>query len=168
MAGRARQWLPYAAAIAAMTAILAAGLSLIHPWGNLRENSSTAAAVLAGEAVPVQVRTLLVQKCGDCHSNNTRWPLYSRVAPTSWLVEHDVALGRRNLNFSTWEQYGIDARIDLLSKVGSQLRQEKMPLRGYLMLHSEARLSAAERELILNWSKTERRRLLLLLRCADL
>ena len=160
MTGPAKRWPPYAAGIAAMTAVFAAGLSLIHPWGNLRASSSSP-SILVGEAVPGQVRTLLAQKCGDCHSNNTRWPLYSRVAPASWLVEHDVASGRNHLNFSSWEQYGLDARIDLLSKVGSQLRQGKMPLRGYLLLHPEARLSAAERELILNWSKTERRRLLL-------
>ena len=157
----AQRWRAYAAGIAATTAIFAAGLSLIHPWGNLRENSSSPASILVGEAAPARVRTVLAQKCGDCHSNNTRWPLYSRVAPASWLVEHDVASGRKHLNFSIWEQYGIDSRIDLLSKVGSQLRQEKMPLRGYVFLHPEARLSAAERELILNWSKMERRRLLL-------
>lgn len=156
-----KRWRPYVAGIAAMTAIFAAGLSLIHPWGNLRQDSPANTAVLVDEAVPGQVRTLLAQKCGDCHSNNTRWPLYSRVAPVSWLVEHDVAFGRMHLNLSSWERYAIDARIDLLSKVGTQLRQEKMPLRGYLVLHPEARLSAAERELILNWSKTERRRLLL-------
>ena len=157
----AKRWPPYVAGLAAMTAIFAAGLSLIHPWGNVRQDSSSPAAILTDEAVPGQVRRLLAQKCGDCHSNNTRWPLYSLVAPVSWLVEHDVASGRTHLNFSSWEQYGIDARIDLLGKVGTQLRQEKMPLRGYLLLHPEARLSEAERELILNWSKKERRRLLL-------
>ena len=161
MNGPEKRWLPYTVGLMAMTAMFAAGLSLIHPWGNLRENSSSPAAILADGAVPGQVRTILAQKCGDCHSNNTRWPPYSRVAPISWLVEHDVVTGRKHLNFSIWEKYGTDARIDLLSKVGSQLRQEKMPLRGYLLFHPEARLSAAERELILNWSKAERRRLLL-------
>ena len=156
----AKRWLPYTAAMAAMVAIFAAGLSLVHPWGNLRQNSSVRAPILVDEAVPGQVRTLLAQKCGDCHSNNTHWPLYSRVAPTSWLVEHDVAFGRKHLNFSSWEQYGSDVRIDLLSKVGSQLRRGRMPLRGYLWLHPEARLSAAERELILDWSRVERRHLL--------
>ena len=157
----AKQWLPYVAGIAAMSAIFAAGLSLIHPWGNLRQNPSAAAAILADEAVPGRIRILLAQKCGDCHSNDTRWPLYSRIAPASWMIEHDVALGREHLNFSKWEQYGVDARIDLLSKMGTQVRQQKMPLRGYLFLHPEARLSPAERELILNWSRMERRRLVL-------
>jgi hypothetical protein len=140
--------------------VSAAGLSLVHPWGNLRNNSSSPSAILGSEPVPGEVRSLLEHKCGDCHSNNTRWPLYSRVAPASWLIEHDVAQGREHLNFSSWERYSTDTRVDLLSKVVSQLRQEKMPLKGYIVLHPGARLSPAERKLIMDWSKVERRRLL--------
>jgi Haem-binding domain len=47
-----------------------------------------------------------VAACYDCHSNQTRWPLYSRVAPMSWLVTRDVQRGRDKLNFSTWEGSG--------------------------------------------------------------
>jgi hypothetical protein len=105
------------------------------------------------------VRSVVAQKCGDCHSNNTRWPLYSSIAPASWLVEHDVHEGREHLNLSLWEQYSIDSRIDLLGKMGSQLRQGKMPLKQYLLLHPEARLPEAERKLIVDWTKAERKRL---------
>ena len=31
-------------------------------------------------------RTLAKQACFDCHSNETEWPAYSRVAPVSWLI----------------------------------------------------------------------------------
>jgi cytochrome c len=136
-----------------------AALSLTHPWGNLRSGSPVGGSMLAGSSVPDEVRTVLARKCGDCHSNNTRWPLYSKIAPTSWLVEHDVHEGREHLNLSSWEKYSIDNRIDLLGKMGSQLRQGKMPLKQYLLLHPEARLSEAERKLILDWTKVERKRL---------
>jgi hypothetical protein len=68
--------------------------------------------------------------------------------------------GREHLNLSSWEHYSIDNRIDLLGKMSSQLRQGKMPLKQYLLLHPEARLSEAERKLIVDWTKTERRSLL--------
>jgi hypothetical protein len=100
-----------------------------------------------------------VQKCGDCHSNATHWPLYSRIAPSSWLVEHDVHAGRQHMNLSAWEQYSLDERIDLLGKMGSQVRQGKMPLKPYLLLHPEARLSGSERKLLVDWAKAERKRL---------
>jgi cytochrome c len=144
---------------AAITVLAVAALSLAHPWGNLRTGSQREGSMLAGPNVPDEVRATLAQKCGDCHSNNTHWPLYSRVAPASWLVEHDVHEGREHLNLSAWEQYSIDNRIDLLGKMGTQLRQGKMPLKQYVLLHPEARLSDAERKLILDWTKAERRRL---------
>jgi cytochrome c len=143
---------------AAIAALAVAALSFIHPWGNLRVGPA-GNAILAGSSAPDDVRAMLGRKCGDCHSNNTRWPLYSRVAPTSWLVEHDVHAGRERLNLNSWEQYCVDSRIDLLAKIGTQLRQGKMPLKQYLLLHPEARLSDAERTLIIDWTKVERRRL---------
>jgi hypothetical protein len=150
---------------AAVAALAVAALSLIHPWGNLRTGPagaslSASAPLLAGANAGDEVRSVFARKCGDCHSSNTQWPLYSRIAPASWLVEHDVHLGREHMNLSLWAQYSVDNRIDLLAKMGSQLRQGKMPLKQYLLLHPEARLSEAERKLILDWTKNERRRLL--------
>ena len=144
----------------AIAVLSVAALSLTHPWGNLRSDAPGGHAMLTGSNAPDQVRTVLTQKCGDCHSNNTRWPLYSKVAPTSWLVEHDVHEGREHLNLSSWEQYSIDTRIDLLGKMNTQLRQGKMPLKQYLFLHPEARLSDAETKLILEWTRFERKRLM--------
>jgi len=145
---------------ATITAFAVAALSFVHPWGNLHSGFPAGSATLAGTNAPDEVRTVLAQKCGDCHSNDTRWPLYSRIAPTSWLVEHDVHEGREHLNLSYLEQYSIDSRIDLLGKMSTQLRQGKMPLKQYLLLHPEARLSEPERKLILEWAKTERKRLI--------
>ena len=48
-------------------------------------------------------RALAKQACFDCHSNETEWPAYSRVAPVSWLIQHDVSEGRAVLNFSEWQ-----------------------------------------------------------------
>jgi cytochrome c len=141
---------------AVVAALAIAGLSLVHPWGNLQTDSNKSAPILVGSNAPDDIRAVLEKKCGDCHSNNTRWPVYSRVAPSSWLVEHDVHEGRQHMNLSLWEQYSIDNRIDLLGKMRTQLRQGKMPLKQYLLLHPEARLSESEGKLILDWIKLER------------
>lgn len=63
------------------------------------------------------------------------------------------------MNLSSWEQYSIDNRIDLLGKISSQLRKGKMPKKQYLLLHPEARLSESEQKLIVDWTKAERKRL---------
>lgn len=109
--------------------------------------------------VPDEVERVLATKCGDCHSERTRYPLYSKVAPASWLIERDVHLGRSRFNMSQWQQYNRESQIDLLSKIASEARSGQMPVKHYLILHPQARLSPAEQQLIYDWAKTERRQL---------
>ncbi len=49
-----------------------------------------------------KTRTTFFMLCGDCHSNETKWPGYSNIAPISWLVQNDVDEGREHLNVSMW------------------------------------------------------------------
>ncbi len=79
--------------------------------------------------------------CGDCHSNNTRWPSYSLVAPVSWLIRQDVSQGRKFLNFSLFSEYPATGQSQLLALAADQVRNGEMPPRRYLLLHSDARLS---------------------------
>ena len=70
----------------------AVGLSFVHPWGDVR-NVDERGEMFGGSEVPRGVREVLEQKCADCHSNRTHWPVYSRLAPGTWLMEHDVSEG---------------------------------------------------------------------------
>lgn len=86
-------------------------------------------------------RELADRACFDCHSNETRWPWYSHVAPTSWLVQNHVDEGRHELNFSEWNRGSLEA-----DEAAEAVRTGEMPPRSYLLLHPEARLTDAERE----------------------
>lgn len=88
-----------------------------------------------------QTRELTRRACFDCHSNETNWPWYSHVAPVSWLVQRDVEEGRAKLNYSEW-----DRPQEETSESAEAVREAKMPPRGYLLPHPEARLSDAERQ----------------------
>ena len=46
-----------------------------------------------------EVVSILRRACYDCHSNETVWPWYSRVAPLSWVIAHDVNEGRAVVEF---------------------------------------------------------------------
>ena len=48
---------------------------------------------------PEEVMAIIQRACYDCHSNETRWPWYSRVAPVSWFVVSHVKKARGDLNF---------------------------------------------------------------------
>lgn len=86
-------------------------------------------------------RALAQRACFDCHSNETRWPWYSNIAPVSWLVQADVDEGRQVLNFSEWTREYEEAQ-----ESGETVRNLEMPPRSYLLLHPEAKLSDAERQ----------------------
>jgi hypothetical protein len=87
-----------------------------------------------------RTRELAVRACFDCHSNETKWPWYSHVAPVSWLVQRDVDSGRRELNFSRFDQRQKEAH-----ESAEVLEEGEMPPWFYLPTHPEARLGDAEK-----------------------
>lgn len=103
---------------------------------------------------PPPVAAILRRACYDCHSNATRWPWYSRVAPLSWLIASHVAEGRRQLNFSAWGGYYPNTRRRKFQWTGRALSAEKMPPWSYRLMHPGARLSAADRALLGQWIAT--------------
>jgi Haem-binding domain len=104
------------------------------------------------------VSRLVTTACFDCHSNETRWPWYSYVAPVSWLVADDVANGRRHLNFSEWGKYPKSKRVLKLGQIYEQVSKGDMPIQKYLYIHADARLTPADRDSITDWTERERER----------
>lgn len=101
---------------------------------------------------PAEVLGILRQSCYDCHSHETEWPLYSRVAPAKWLVRDHVKDAREDLNFSAWNRYDADERAHNWEEVAEELEEEHMPLRSYLIIHRDARLSDADRRTLIDWA----------------
>jgi len=102
---------------------------------------------------PAEVQAILRRACYDCHSNETRWPWYARLAPASFLIGHDVKDGRKELNFSLWDHYESRRKTRKLKEIAEQVEKNKMPQWYYVAVHSEAKLSAADRELIIKWAR---------------
>jgi len=99
-----------------------------------------------------EVVSVLRRACYDCHSNETVWPWYSRVAPVSWVVAHDVNEGRAVLNFSTWDQLSAEKQAEAMKESWEEVAEGKMPTWYYVVLHPEARLSAADKSVLRAWS----------------
>ncbi len=106
-------------------------------------------------AAPADVDAILRRACYDCHSNETTWPWYSRVAPASWLVAYDTHQGREELNFSTWNRLSASERRDVLNEAWEEIERGSMPLPIYLPLHPDARLSDADKAAVEAWVKSE-------------
>lgn len=86
-----------------------------------------------------QTRAYAVRACFDCHSNETKWPAYSYIAPISWLVADDVMEGRKDFNMSDWKPGKGD-------EAAKEVRKGDMPMWQYTLMHSEAKLTDAEKK----------------------
>src|SRR5579862_1121495 len=91
-------------------------------------------------------RALASRACFDCHSNETVWPWYSHVAPVSWFVINHVNDGRRHLNFSEWDK----PQRATLKDVEDNVTSGDMPIRNYVIMHPEAKLTPDETQVLIS------------------
>ncbi len=106
-----------------------------------------------GEALkaPQEVEAILKRSCYDCHSNHTRFPWYSSIAPASFFTKMHVKEGREHLNFSRWNSYDDEKKLKYLQKIPKAIKS-KMPLPSYLLIHKDAKLSEDDKKALSNWA----------------
>jgi len=121
-----------------VAAVLVIGLLAIQlvPYGRDHTNPAVTGEPGWDSAL---TREIAVRACFDCHSNETRWPPYSFIAPFSWLLQRHVDEGRETLNFSEWGTGRGEP-----GEIAESVREGQMPPWDYLLLHPDARLSEAE------------------------
>ena len=118
-----RRW-----AIAALTVAGVMGLGYVHPFGNPRaEPAKGLGTLLQGANIPADAKAVLVTKCADCHSSETRWPVYARVAPGSWLIEQDIVEARNKMDLSRWEEMPAEKQEVLTAKIIEEAKSGDMP-----------------------------------------
>ncbi len=96
-----------------------------------------------------KTKEIFMTACGDCHSNETKWPWYSNIAPLSWSIYHHVEEGREHFNVSMWGHQKKNEGEDAAEEV----EEGEMPLKSYLLAHPEARLSDADKKLLIDGLK---------------
>ncbi len=96
-----------------------------------------------------QTKEIFMKACGDCHSNETKWPWYSSVAPLSWSIFQHVEEGREHFNVSMWGKQEKNEGDEAVEEV----EEGEMPLKSYLLAHPEAKLSAEEQKLFIEGLK---------------
>jgi len=146
-----------AAFIGAAALVVSAMLARVHPFGDagLDARTSGQPQIMERAAVPQEVRDLLTAKCADCHSMQTRMPIYdrfaSRFAPVSWLMERDIVEGRKKMNLSLWANYSAEQQQTLAAKMVEEAKAHEMPLLQYRVIHWSARLSDADEQVLTRW-----------------
>lgn len=95
---------------------------------------------------PANIQALLKASCYDCHSNETKYPNYSYVAPISWMIKDHINEGREYLNFSEWGTYNKDLKQGAIEKSIDAIKNYQMPLSSYVSKHPAANLTTKQRK----------------------
>jgi hypothetical protein len=128
--------------------VIFAGLQFFNPSAvNPPVKNDFIAATKPSATVAAGIRAA----CYDCHSDETRWPWYSRVAPVSWLIASDVTEGRKHLNLSDWPTEPA-AAAKQLDRINEVVDYKEMPLKKYTLIHADARLSDERLGEIVDWT----------------
>jgi hypothetical protein len=137
------------------------GLVISQFFGPAKSNPATDASQSIESRLHVtpQVAAILDRSCKDCHSNKTRWPWYSNVAPVSWFVIGHVNEGRQHMNLSEWGRYTQSDVDGLLKRVCREVKSGGMPLSSYTPLHPGSKPSAEDVKTLCDWTAAERARI---------
>ena len=100
---------------------------------------------------PQNITKTIKNACYDCHSNNTKYPWYSKIQPVSLLMDKHVRDGKKELNFNEFTSYSKRKQKSKLKSIISQIEKKEMPLKGYTLLHNEAGISDTMRVTLTNW-----------------
>lgn len=106
---------------------------------------------------PEDVLTTLRRSCWDCHSNETDWPWYAYVAPMSLRVSQHVWMGREHVNFTEWDGYDAEERDEAYEEIAKEIDRGGMPLKDYLLVHRNAKLTTSDRERLVSWAESARK-----------
>ena len=106
-----------------------------------------------------EVATILKNACYDCHSNQPTYPWYMSVAPVSWWIKNHINEGSKHLNFSIWQTYTVKRKDHKLEECVEMIEEGEMPMNSYTWMHPEAKLTDAQKQLLIDWFKAEKAKL---------
>ena len=149
---RVLKWL----AVAAVCALV--GLQFVRP-ARTNPGIDQTQTIHARLQMNPQVAAILDRSCQDCHSNSTRWPWYSNVAPVSWFVIDHVNHGRSHLNLSEWGTLDNRQAGKKLEEICEEVEDGAMPMQSYTRIHWGAKLSPDDIKTLCEWTAAERARI---------
>lgn len=103
-----------------------------------------------------EVASILERACYDCHSNRTAYPWYASVQPVAWWLDDHIREGKSHLNFNTFLDYPLHRQFHKLEELEEVTGEGEMPLASYTLVHRNAILSEADKNLLIGWSRSMR------------
>ncbi len=95
--------------------------------------------------IPAEVKSIIDDKCYGCHNTESRG---------------EKSKKKLNFDYFTNGHYSKGKTISKLGKIKDELNEDKMPPEKFLVKYPHKKLTAEEKELLLNWVATEKKQLM--------
>ncbi len=130
-------------------------IQFIHP----KKNIDTSAAAINNDIskafpVPDNVQTILKTSCYDCHSNNTKYPWYSKIQPVAWWLNNHIEDGKGEVNFNEFASYSLRKQYKKFDEIIKQVKEDEMPLSTYTLIHKNAVLDNNQKLALSGWARS--------------
>lgn len=105
-------------------------------------------------AIPDDVQSIMAKACNDCHSNNTRYPWYSKIQPVHWWLNKHVVEGKKKINYDEYTNRPLRYQYHKLEETIEMVKEGEMPLNSYTWTHKDAKLTEEEKAKITGWAQS--------------
>jgi hypothetical protein len=102
---------------------------------------------------PENVKSILAKACNDCHSNNTRYPWYSKIQPVDWWLTNHINDGKHGVNFDDFKNQPPRFQYNKIGDVIDLVKKGEMPLKSYTWIHKDAILTDEEKATLIDWAQ---------------
>jgi hypothetical protein len=126
-------------------------IQFFHPAKNKAEGPQPN-SIETVYAIPQDVKTILDKACNDCHTNNTKYPWYSKIQPVDWWLDNHVKEGKGHLNLDEYTNRNLRYQYHKLEEIAEQVKEGEMPLNSYTWVHKDAILTEAEKNTLIGWA----------------
>lgn len=135
-----------------ITLVIAQFFQPIKNQGNLESID----LFLVETQAPKEVKQILQQACFDCHSSSTNYPWYNSITPVNYWLNSHIKEGQKHFNVSKWASYSTKKKDHKLEELIEELEEGDMPLASYTWTHSEAQLTEAQVQILVEWASSVR------------
>jgi hypothetical protein len=126
-------------------------IQFIHPKRN-RSEGEQPYRIASAYDVPAPVQKILDKACNDCHSNNTRYPWYTKLQPFDWWITDHINKGKKDLNLDEFTNRNLRYQYHKLEEIAELVKESEMPLDSYTWIHKDAKLTDAEKTTLISWA----------------
>lgn len=126
-------------------------IQFIHPKRN-RSEGEQPYRVASAYDVPAPVQEILDKACNDCHSNNTRYPWYTKLQPFDWWITDHINKGKKDLNLDEFTNRNLRYQYHKLEEIAELVKESGMPLDSYTWIHKDAKLTETEKTTLISWA----------------